>query len=515
MRFIVVVGMMVKWKLGSRIYVASLLTKTKIQIQRSYRDFAVKGFLSLFWRGTTDRSFTHLLPTFKMTTLFPPHPSSILVNVSDDADLRLVRVLAPSTSNPNTFEKDCATAVSNGDAASLLRTVINSGAVAGLLTSDYTLDEAVCAFSLLTVYLDRVNDAVVESELCNVLADAVTAVGVDEGTTVGGGGIIMEKRSAMIAALFNLRSSGTERVRLLARIVDMADTNTLIPGDLRGVSALADALDPTTLKSSIAMWSGGADVIDDSILRSLYASVSRGMDRVLASLTKTGGEGKDKTIEAKIKATRERKQTYMLLFLDTYKDESHLDGDATTYARDAAVYAIRDPIHLFATQRHILSLIAISTLQKSQPALYDLLKIIMEGKLQDYRDFTAMPDKLAVFSTFDINEGRCMENMCLLSLVSLASEHEEIPYGAIATTLNVSEDEVERWVIRAVSSGLIDAKMDQLRRVVIVERCAVRQFGIKEWTAMKVRLDKWKSNVKEVLDALQKSGATATAVDGQ
>jgi translation initiation factor 3 subunit M len=450
-----------------------------------------------------------------MTTLFPPHPSSILVNVSDDADLRLVRVLAPSTSNPNTFEKDCATAVSNGDAASLLRTVINSGAVAGLLTSDYTLDEAVSAFSLLTVYLDRVNDAVVESGLCNVLADAVTAVGEDEGTTVGGGGIIMEKRSAMIAALFNLRSSGTERVRLLARIVDLADTNTLIPCEPRGVSALADALDPTTLKSSIAMWSGSVDVIDDNILRSLYASVSRGMDRVLASLTKAGGEGKDKTIEAKIKATRERKQTYMLLFLDTYKDESHLDGDAATYARDAAVYAIRDPIHLFATQRHILSLIAISTLQKSQPALYDLLKIIMEGKLQDYRDFTAMPDKLAVFSTFDINEGRCMENMCLLSLVSLASEHEEIPYSAIATTLNVSEDEVERWVIRAVSSGLIDAKMDQLRRVVLVERCAVRQFGIKEWTAMKVRLDKWKSNVKGVLDALQKSGATAASVDGQ
>ena len=169
---------------------------------------------SLCHLSTTNHSYHQYnnQQTLSMTTLFPPHPSSILVNVSDDADLRLVRVLAPSTSNPNTFEKDCATAVSNGDAASLLRTVINSGAVAGFLTSDYTLDEAVSAFSLLTVYLDRVNDAVVESGLCNVLADAVTAVGEDEGTTVGGGGIIMEKRSAMIAALFNLRSFGTERV---------------------------------------------------------------------------------------------------------------------------------------------------------------------------------------------------------------------------------------------------------------------------------------------------------------
>ncbi len=138
----------------------------------------------------------------------------------------------------------------------------------------------------------------------------------------------------------------------------------------------------------------------------------------------------------------------------------------------------------------------------------------MEGKLQDYRDFTAMPDKVSVFPTFGIDEERCMENMSLLSLVSLAGEHEEIPYGAIAATLSVREDEVERWVIRAVSSGLMDAKMDQLRRVVLVERCAVRQFGIKEWTAMKVRLDKWKSNVRGVLDALKKSGAGAS-VDGQ
>merc|ERR1719416_351774 len=102
-----------------------------------------------------------------------------------------------------------------------------------------------------------------------------------------------------------------------------------------------------------------------------------------------------------------------------------------------------------------------------------------------------------------------MKNMCLLSLVSLAGEHEEVPYSAIASTLNVDENEVERWVIGAVSSGLMEAKMDQLRRVVLVERCAVRQFGLK------VRLDKWKSNVKGVLDALEKSGASVDGVEGE
>lgn len=118
-----------------------------------------------------------------------------------------------------------------------------------------------------------------------------------------------------------------------------------------------------------------------------------------------------------------------------------------------------------------------------------------------------MPDKNSVFGQYNLDEEECRRNMCLLSLVSLAGEHEEIPYSAVASTLNVKETEVEQWVIRAVSSGLMEAKMDQLRKVVLVERCAVRQFGSKEWTALKNRLDTWKANVSGVLDALKKSGA--------
>lgn len=120
-----------------------------------------------------------------------------------------------------------------------------------------------------------------------------------------------------------------------------------------------------------------------------------------------------------------------------------------------------------------------------------------------------MPDKSGVFAAFSLNEAECTKNMSLLSLVSLAGEHEEIPYSAIASTLDIPEDQVEKWVIMGVSSGLIEAKMDQLSKVVLVERCVVRQFGRKEWEALKVRLDKWKVNVRGVLDALK------SASDGQ
>lgn len=174
-----------------------------------------------------------------------------------------------------------------------------------MANSNYTIDEAVSAFSLLTVYLNRVGDAKLEKELCGALANAVGKAGGEHG----------EKQSAMVAALFNLRSDGNEKVALLTRIVELADESTLSPGQSRGVSALADLLDyESALKPSLVLWGD----IDNVELRALYAAVSQGMDRVLAKL---GNDADDKTTLAKIKAAKERKQTYMLLFLETYKEE--------------------------------------------------------------------------------------------------------------------------------------------------------------------------------------------------
>lgn len=258
-------------------------------------------------------------------TVSPPHPSSTLVNISDDADLRLIRVLAPCcTSSPSAFEEECNIAIGNGDAAQLLRTVISHGTIRGLLTNaSFSVEEVVSVFSLLTVYLDRVGDAMVEKELCSALADAVVVAG-------GGGAddeaIIDEdakkrkaKQSAMVASLFNLRTNADEKVKLLAKVVDLAEIKALTPGESRGVSALADMLEPSTLQSTLKLW-GNVRNEDGGVmsLRELYAAVVRGMDRVLGKLEKDGG---DKTTAMKITATKERKQTYLLRFLETYADE--------------------------------------------------------------------------------------------------------------------------------------------------------------------------------------------------
>lgn len=52
----------------------------------------------------------------------------------------------------------------------------------------------------------------------------------------------------------------------------------------------------------------------------------------------------------------------------------------------------------------------------------------------------------------------------------------------VADTLQVSgDDEVEDWVLQAIQTGLMEAKMDQMQRVVVISRCTNRVFGPAQW----------------------------------
>ena len=52
----------------------------------------------------------------------------------------------------------------------------------------------------------------------------------------------------------------------------------------------------------------------------------------------------------------------------------------------------------------------------------------------------------------------------------------------VAETLQVrGDEEVEEWVLRAIQTGLMEAKMDQMQRVVVIQRCTNRVFGPSQW----------------------------------
>lgn len=150
---------------------------------------------------------------------------------------------------------------------------------------------------------------------------------------------------------------------------------------------------------------------------------------------------------------------------------------------------------------------AIKALASHAKELFGLLEVFQEGKLEDYRAF---PNKDAVLAKYGLNEEECTRHMRILSLCSLAAETEEVPYDVVAKTLDVSPDEVESWVIAAVSSGLLSAKMDQIQQKIMVERSVVRKFDLDQWKALQSQLHLWKTNLKGILDALQQADVAAT-----
>lgn len=146
-------------------------------------------------------------------------------------------------------------------------------------------------------------------------------------------------------------------------------------------------------------------------------------------------------------------------------------------------------------------------------SLYELLRIFQEGKLDDFESFaSANPSAI---TDNGLSRDDCVRHIRLLSLCSLAAEHEEIPYSAIGSTLRVDDSEVESWVIAAVSSGLLTAKMDQLQKVVLVERCVVRRFGPEQWRDLQGRLNAWKKNVGGILQGLEQGQAAVQQASGQ
>lgn len=369
--------------------------------------------------------------------------SSTLVNVAEDAENRLVALLA-SSGRPS-FAQDCEQCLLNGDAAGLIKVIIgDKGAMNQLLNGE----EA--SFSLLAALLERVSVAEQEAQLADALASAVVNQLDDK-----------DQQLRLLSSLYNIRSSPEEKCALLVRMVTLAPTLGGRLGEL--VEDVVKLLDGWSIKP------------EDR--RQLYKAIAQ----------------KDMS----------KKQKFTLLLVDTYENAAQIDNEGLEAAKEAAIGAIRDPVTLFQEQRSMLSSPAVKALaDKSETKeLYDLLEIFQVGKLQEYTAF----NKQSVLSKYDLNEEDCTRHIRILSLCSLAAESEEVPYNLVADTLDVSKEEVESWVIAAVSSGLLSAKMDQIEQKIMVERSVVRKFDMDQWKSLQSQLQHWKLNLNGILDALQQA----------
>lgn len=148
---------------------------------------------------------------------------------------------------------------------------------------------------------------------------------------------------------------------------------------------------------------------------------------------------------------------------------------------------------------------------KTFAPLHRLLEVVARGT---YADFSALVLPGAS-RDFIMGQGLPLETlstkMRLLTLVSMGKSSKQVAYTAIAEALQVGLGEVEEWVMRAISSGLMTAKMDQVHEVVTVSVCADRDFGDNQWALLHKSLTSWRGSIAALLQAAQSAHVCETA----
>ena len=59
--------------------------------------------------------------------------------------------------------------------------------------------------------------------------------------------------------------------------------------------------------------------------------------------------------------------------------------------------------------------------------------------------------------------------------------------------------EVENWVVMSITSGLLDCRIDQAARQVVVSRCTERVFDAAAWRSLQGTLHAWQATVGSLL----------------
>jgi translation initiation factor 3 subunit M len=159
---------------------------------------------------------------------------------------------------------------------------------------------------------------------------------------------------------------------------------------------------------------------------------------------------------------------------------------------------------------------------KSEP-VYKLLLIFANDGYKEYLEFYK-GNKDAI-EKLGLSHEKNLVKLRLITLAILAADQTEaIPYRTIAKALEVDEAEVEKWVVDgkyhsfdyyyyyflfliflllvispAIRFKLIEAKLDQQKKLVVASKTTFRVFGDPQWKQLKEKLDAWKTSVTEVL----------------
>jgi len=167
---------------------------------------------------------------------------------------------------------------------------------------------------------------------------------------------------------------------------------------------------------------------------------------------------------------------------------------------DSTVELLTDAIMLPSVIQFddILSYDTVKALGKSKHGdLVKLCQVFLSGTVNDLRDFHSKNQKM--FAQYDLKFEDNLSKIRLLTLATMAHGRAEIALSEVAAALEEEESNVERWVVRAISEGVIDGRIDQLHSKMLVKSSFQRKFEKEEWGFLDAKLSQWIDNLENVI----------------
>jgi len=182
----------------------------------------------------------------------------------------------------------------------------------------------------------------------------------------------------------------------------------------------------------------------------------------------------------------------MLEMLATYTKENA--SQAREDAQRCIVASLADPnIYLLD---HLLPLKPVKFLEGNP--IHDLLTIAVYDGLSEYMKF--YQDHKEYLQKQGLDHTSLMKKMRILTLISIADKSPEVHFSQIEKELKLEPNQVELFIIDALKTKLMTARIDQSAKKLLINSVVKRALSRNHWIQIRDMLTTWRANIRDLKD---------------
>jgi len=209
-------------------------------------------------------------------------------------------------------------------------------------------------------------------------------------------------------------------------------------------------------------------------------------------------------------APEDKQQAYILEFL---KHMEECKGERSAHVKKIAAKACVSALKRYQNSEQpqydcalLLNYKLIQELAQdpTYAPLLELVKIFATKTITEYYAFHKVATNAQCLTDHGLSHEDNCQTLRTLTLCCLGLEREELTYADLKKKLQLEDSfELETAVIEAVMSNRLQAKIDQDREIVLIQRATARVFEDKDWEGLGTKLAEWDTKVSHVLANLR------------